>query len=370
MSKQRIITPSQSFRKLLCLSCYLCSFVVEGFRFLPSTTSLRRLRIDSPLTTDCFQRRGRTIVPGGDSNQVLLSALLAFTRNQRVDEPADGRNFKQKQHLSQQQRPAPRADAEADESPIARRGKRGKGADSYLLAVHKERLKHAGRVGTKRFVDPCKVFCGNLPFDCTEEDLRQFFQQHLSHSAQEIHNIQIVKDWKTSQSKGYAFCRFTDPIFATVAMDKCSGKELGGRPIVVRQGKKKDQDSAVYVKKNKKLPQETEEAAIQQGLDQTLDEESRNDEAEDKTTTEWIALDDNEENDDFLFGDDDEYQSTEDDDFDGVFEEMYPLIVEEANMTLNREQRRNSTRTKKRRKLPNKGFGEKQPSPNTDKLTN
>ena len=33
-------------------------------------------------------------------------------------------------------------------------------SDSKIGSIHKERLKTAGRPGTKRFVDPCKVFVG------------------------------------------------------------------------------------------------------------------------------------------------------------------------------------------------------------------
>merc|ERR1712238_540140 len=52
---------------------------------------------------------------------------------------------------------------------------------------------------------------------------------------------------------GYGFVEFTDPIYASVCMDVCNGKKFNGRPIKVDQGKKKDVEDLVFIKKNKKL---------------------------------------------------------------------------------------------------------------------
>ena len=221
-------------------------------------------------------------------------------------------------------------------------------ADGVLMEKNRERIRTAGRIGTKRFVDPCKVFLGNLPFDATETDVKQFFQQNLG-TTFNVKSVKIIRDWKTKASKGYGFALFTDPIFATSAMEVLNGKPLKGRPMKLSQGKKKQDDNQVYIQKKKKqqtLQLDAEEAAIQEGLDEA--------EGDDVV----MELDDFDvEEDALLFGEDDD---DDEEGFDGVFEEMYPTTqyepLTEEVQNLNREQRRDAAKRKKRRKLPHKGF--------------
>lgn len=226
---------------------------------------------------------------------------------------------------------------------MAKNPQKGAGADGLLAEKNKERVRTAGRPGTKRFVDPCKVFLGNLPFDATEQDIKQFFQHHLG-TTFNVKSIKIIYDWKTNKSKGYGFALFTDPMFATSAMEVLNAKPLKGRPMKLSQGKKKQDENALYIKKKKKKQQEQlsqEEQAIQEGLDEA-----------------GVELDEfDDEDDDLLFGDDDD---DEDFEFDGIFEELYPSAqyeeLTEEELKLNREQRRDASKRKKRRKLPHKGF--------------
>ncbi|KAG7346593.1 RNA recognition motif containing protein [Nitzschia inconspicua] len=235
------------------------------------------------------------------------------------------------------------------------------GADSKLMSIHKERIKTAGRKGTKRFVDPCKVFVGNLPFDVDSEHLANFILDTMGQTRMNLHACKVITDWKTGKSKGYGFVEFTDPIFATVCMDVCHGKTLNGRPVTVSQGKKKDQDQQLYIKKKRTDPESEEEKAISAALDEAeSDDDNEEYEAEDLDVDEdGIAVfgDNNDEDlelDAVLFGlagDDDD-----DDGVDGIFLERKP-IYEEMDPNLNREQRREAAKRLKRKKLPHKGFG-------------
>ncbi|GKZ01277.1 hypothetical protein MPSEU_001078700 [Mayamaea pseudoterrestris] len=149
-------------------------------------------------------------------------------------------------------------------------------SDSTMMSLHQERLQTAGRIGTKRFVNPCKLFIGNLAFDTTESDLQHLLQESLGAHLPSylwLHRLHIVRDWKTSKSKGYAFCDFTEPHFATVCLMKCHNMELQGRQLVVKQGVKQLKQNEVYVKKTKREPLTDEEAAIQAGLAQAEEEE-------------------------------------------------------------------------------------------------
>lgn len=235
------------------------------------------------------------------------------------------------------------------------------GADSKLISMHTERIKTAGRKGTKRFVDPCKVFVGNLPFDVDSDQLATFVLNTMGQTRMNLYACKIITDWKTGKSKGYGFVEFTDPIFATVCIDVVHGKKLNGRPVTVSQGKKKDQEQQLYLKKKRKDPESEEDQAISDALDEAeSDEDDEEYEAEDLEIDEdGIAIfgDNNEDDlelDAALFGlsaDDDD-----DDGVDGIFLERKP-IYEEMDPNLNREQRREAARRLKRKKLPHKGFG-------------
>ena len=226
------------------------------------------------------------------------------------------------------------------------------GADSKLGSIHTERIRTAGRVGTKRFVDPCKVFVGNLPFSADETKLQEFILGTMGQSKVVLHSAKVIYDWKTGKSKGYGFVQFIDPIYATVCMDVCNGKTMDGRQLSVSQGKKKEDENQLYLKRNKKKPESEEEAIISSALDEA---ESEEEDEDDEKIPVFGASDEDIELDALLFGiagDDD------DDDYDGIFlERSFKDKFEEVDPELNREQRRDAARRLKRTKLPHKGFG-------------
>ena len=246
-------------------------------------------------------------------------------------------------------------------------------SDSRLTTNNKRRVATAGRKGTKRFVDPTKVFVGNIPHDATEENVSEFLAEHMGHTKYVI-SIKIIRDWKTGKSKGYGFVVFSDPMFATCAMEFCNNKKLMGRALSLNQGKKKMDENTLFIKKKNKKgnddqpPADAEEAAISEGLVEAAG--GSDDDDDDEETGEDIE-DGNDENtafdladfdgfdDAMLFTDNDSYEGVDDDGFDGVFEEIYPEKFEplsEDEMQLNREARRDIAKRKKRRKLPHKGF--------------
>jgi RNA recognition motif-containing protein len=219
--------------------------------------------------------------------------------------------------------------------------------DAKLAEKYAERIKTAGRKGTKRFIDPCKVFVGNLPYTTDADQLARFILDTMGQSRQVLHSSKIISDWKTGNSKGYGFVVFTDPIFATVAMEVVNGKLMDGRPVTVDQGKKKEQENLVYLKKKRNEAETEEEVVITSAL-----EEAESDEEDDDDIRTFGGEDDDLELDAVLFGLTDE----DDDDYDGIFLERKP-IYEDMDPNLNREQRREVARRMKRTKLPHKGFG-------------
>ena len=247
-----------------------------------------------------------------------------------------------------------------DQSPRKRRFAQARtqqnayGSDSKIGSIHKERIKTAGRKGTKRFVDPCKVFVGNLSFDTDKTQLAKFILDTMGQSRMVLHSYKVMKDWKTGKSKGYGFLEFTDPIYATVCMDVCNGKKLNGRPIRVSQGKKKDEVDQVFVEKKRKREKSAEENVISDAL-----VEAEDDTEELEFDEDGVAVFDNSDDEDLeldaiLFGLDLDEDDEQDD---GVFLERRSKYEDNVDENLNREQRRDAQRRRKKKKLPSKGFG-------------
>ncbi|VEU41830.1 unnamed protein product [Pseudo-nitzschia multistriata] len=236
----------------------------------------------------------------------------------------------------------------------ARTTKQPYATDSKLGSMHKERIKTAGRKGTKKFVDPCKVFVGNLPFDVDKNDLAQFVLDTMGQNRMILHSFKVIEDWKTGKSKGYGFIEFTDPIFATVCMDVCDGKMLNGRPVKISQGKKRDKEDQVFVNKKRKKAETDEDKAISSALDEAEDDTEELEIDDDGVAIFDDINDDDIELDAMLFGldlDDDDEQD------DGVFLERGSKYEYDDDENLNREQRRDAARRRKKKKLPSKGFG-------------
>ncbi|KAL3788069.1 hypothetical protein HJC23_008131 [Cyclotella cryptica] len=288
---------------------------------------------------------------------------------------------------------------------------------SSLLDLHNERLKTAGRRGTKKFVDPNKLFIGNLAYDATEDDVAQLFAAYwripVESVRERVESIKIIRDWKTGQSKGYGFLMFYNAMDATSVMMNMRGDKFNirGRPIRFDQGKKKgvDEDEREKKKERKKRQKsmmkdlDAEGQAIHSALEgiegragETEEEIDIMDEDDMITFMEKGGLrgvmplteelagylgkeglyeDDEKEYAEYFeedgYSDEDldlEEEGDEDEDnfvYDGVFEEIYnpteyetlTAEEEEKRNKMNREQRRAADKRRKKRKLPFKGFG-------------
>ena len=116
---------------------------------------------------------------------------------------------------------------------ISSKGKRNRSnKSSYLIEHNNERLSAAGKPGSKSYIDPNKLFIGNLPYDATEHDIQELFAKvwgvPLSAVDERIESIKIIRDWKTGQSKGYGFLQFYEPMVATSTMLSVNQAKNGG----------------------------------------------------------------------------------------------------------------------------------------------
>ncbi len=72
------------------------------------------------------------------------------------------------------------------------------------------------------------IYVGNLPFDLTEDELRELFNKIGTVTA-----VTIIKDRNTSRSKGFGFVVMPEQSEAEQAVKKLNGMLLNGRNIKV-----------------------------------------------------------------------------------------------------------------------------------------
>lgn len=80
-----------------------------------------------------------------------------------------------------------------------------------------------------------RIFVGNIPYDATEQELREFFQR-----AGNITQVVIPKDRETGKPRGFAFVEFETAAQTADAVLKFNNALLRERKIIVSEAKKKE----------------------------------------------------------------------------------------------------------------------------------
>jgi RNA recognition motif-containing protein len=76
-----------------------------------------------------------------------------------------------------------------------------------------------------------KLYVGNLPFNVTEEQVRELFSQ-----IGEVDSVKIITDRETGRSRGFCFVEMDN---ADEAASSLNGKDFGGRNITVNEAHEK-----------------------------------------------------------------------------------------------------------------------------------
>jgi RNA recognition motif-containing protein len=79
-----------------------------------------------------------------------------------------------------------------------------------------------------------KLYVGNLPYNTTEEVLRNLFSQYGS-----VDSVAVITDRETGRSKGFGFVEFGNDSEARNAIQALSGQEYGGRALTVNEARPK-----------------------------------------------------------------------------------------------------------------------------------
>ena len=79
------------------------------------------------------------------------------------------------------------------------------------------------------------IFVGNLPYEITENELKDMFSAHGT-----VNRIKLLTDRDTGRPRGIAFVTMDDFKEAQAAIKATDGQELAGRPMKVNQARERD----------------------------------------------------------------------------------------------------------------------------------
>jgi len=82
------------------------------------------------------------------------------------------------------------------------------------------------------------LFVGNLPYDASEEALRDLFAPFG-----EVQQVRIMTDRDTGKSRGFAFVEMAQDDQAAAAIASLNGKEFGGRPLTINEARPRPERS-------------------------------------------------------------------------------------------------------------------------------
>ncbi|MCX6737938.1 MAG: RNA-binding protein [Candidatus Parcubacteria bacterium] len=77
-----------------------------------------------------------------------------------------------------------------------------------------------------------KLYVGNLPYETTEDALKNFFSE-----AGSVASATIIADKISGRSKGFGFVEMSTEDDAKKAIEMFNGKEFSGRNIVVDEAR-------------------------------------------------------------------------------------------------------------------------------------
>ena len=80
------------------------------------------------------------------------------------------------------------------------------------------------------------IFVGNLTYTCTEEELREAFEQYGA-----VESVRIITDRETRRSRGFGFVEMNDATEAKAAIDAMDGQNFGGRDLKVNEGRPREE---------------------------------------------------------------------------------------------------------------------------------
>jgi len=81
-----------------------------------------------------------------------------------------------------------------------------------------------------------KLYVGNLPFDVTENDLRDLFSPHGP-----VNEIIVIMDKATGRARGFGFVTMGTPEAAKAAILALNGRDWKGRALTVNEARAREE---------------------------------------------------------------------------------------------------------------------------------
>lgn len=81
-----------------------------------------------------------------------------------------------------------------------------------------------------------KLYVGNLPYDATEDQLREIFG-----AAGEIDSVALITDRDSGRSKGFGFIEMSTDEGAQEAIKQFNGYAMGGRDLTVSEARPREE---------------------------------------------------------------------------------------------------------------------------------
>ncbi|MBN8644501.1 MAG: RNA-binding protein, partial [Planctomycetes bacterium] len=80
-----------------------------------------------------------------------------------------------------------------------------------------------------------KIYVGNLPYSCTDAELRDLFAPHGN-----VDGASIVMDRETGRSRGFGFIEMNNDAEAQAAIAALNGFNHAGRALTVNEARPKE----------------------------------------------------------------------------------------------------------------------------------
>lgn len=80
------------------------------------------------------------------------------------------------------------------------------------------------------------LYIGNLPYDVSEDELREAFEAYG-----DVSSVNLIKDRETGRMRGFGFVEMPNDNEAQAAIDGMNEKEFHGRKLVVNQARPREE---------------------------------------------------------------------------------------------------------------------------------
>lgn len=80
-----------------------------------------------------------------------------------------------------------------------------------------------------------RIYCGNLPFSATEDQVRELFEEYG-----EVQNVDLISDRETGRPRGFGFVEM-DNDAAAAAIEALDGVSFGGRNLRVNEARPREE---------------------------------------------------------------------------------------------------------------------------------